>query len=114
MSHTTRGSDPHRDILERLPPLEDCCTPAEILFWNQTRQMAMDGARPRDVANFAATGLDDPLLTRAYHHIRETIRKWAMMDQVWMDWDSDIFKPASKSKPIQPWTEPVQAALDAW
>jgi hypothetical protein len=39
------------------------------------------------VAEFAARGLDDPMLSRAYPVIREAIRRWAAMGEVWQDYD---------------------------
>ena len=95
-----------RDVMLKLPSAEECCTPAETLFWNQTMQLAQGGARPRVVAEFAANGLDDPNLVRAYPIIREAIRKWAEMGDVWQDYD----QPAQLSSPVFPehWDEPAE------
>jgi hypothetical protein len=103
--HTkSRGSDfpqDHRDLLLKLPSLEECCTPPETEFWTTTLNMALSSRRPREVAEFAATGLDNPLLVRAYPYIREAIRRWALMDDTWISWDSPMF-------------DSVLAVVDAW
>ena len=70
-----------------LPSLEECCTPEEQAFWLKTFVMAERGKTPREVAEFAATGLDDPMLSRAYPYIREAMRKWARMGDTWADYD---------------------------
>ena len=93
-----------RAIVLKLPSNEECCTPAETVFWNQTMQMALNGSRPREVAEFAATGLDDPLLSRAIPTIREAVRKWAAMGDVWQDYDWEPSSPA----PSNNWYEPEE------
>ena len=72
-----------RDVMLKLPSDADCCTVEETMFWNQTMLMAQNGSRPREVAEFAASGLDDPMLARAYPFIRDAMRKWAEMGDVW-------------------------------
>jgi hypothetical protein len=95
-----------RDVMLKLPSAEECCTAEETIFWNQTMQLAQGGARPRVVAEFAAHGLDDPLLVRAYPTIREAIRKWAEMGDVWQDYE----RPAQFSSQVLPehWDEPAE------
>jgi hypothetical protein len=94
-----------RDIMLKLPSPEECCTAEETIFWNQTMQMAKDGATPIRIAEFAATGLDDPMLARAYPTIREAMRRWAAMGDVWQDYDS-VGKQAEP--PRQDWNEPKE------
>jgi hypothetical protein len=94
-----------RDVMLKLPSAEECCTVAETVFWNQTMQLAQGGARPRVVAEFAAHGLDDPLLVRAYPTIRAAMNKWAEMGEVWQDYD----RPGElsvQSKVVSDWFEP--------
>ena len=76
-----------RDVVLHLPSLEECCTPAETAFWVVTLRMALDGKTPMEVAEFAATGLDNPLLSRAHQVIREAMRKRARMGDTWADYD---------------------------
>ena len=87
-----------RDVLLKLPSAEDCCTPEETAFWKQTLQLAQGGARPRVVAEFAAHGLDDPNLVRAYPVIREAMVKWATMGDSWLDYG--IRTPDSQEAPV--------------
>jgi hypothetical protein len=70
-----------------LPSEEECCTPAEMSFWQTTISMSLSGRSPREVAEFAATGLDDPMLVRAHPQIREALAKWARMGDTWAPWD---------------------------
>jgi hypothetical protein len=97
-----------RDVMLKLPTNEECCTVAETVFWNQTMQLAQGGARPRIVAEFAASGLDDPMLVRAYPVIRDAIRKWAAMGDVWQDYDSP--SPVAAVVLAEHWDEPA----DLW
>ena len=98
------GREFPRDVMLKLPSAEECCTVAETIFWNQTMKMAQAGKRPREVAEFAATGLDDPLLSRAIPTIREAVRKWAAMGDVWQDYDWEPSSPA----PSNNWYEPEE------
>jgi hypothetical protein len=77
-----------RDVVLRLPTNRDCCTPEETAFWKQTLSMTMNGKTPREVAEFAASGLDDPMLVRAYNTIRDATRRWARMGDTWAPWDN--------------------------
>ena len=97
-----------RDVMLKLPSAEECCTPAETLFWNQTMQLAQSGKSPRDVAEFCAQGLDDPLLVRAYPVIREAMRKWAEMGDVWQNYDRPGNLTAAPVLPAQDWYEPEE------
>jgi hypothetical protein len=96
-----------RDVLLKLPSLEECCTVAETVFWNQTMKLAQSGQRPRQVAEFAAHGLDNPLLSRAYPVIREAMNKWAEMGDFWQDYD----RPGAltvQAKVASDWYEPEE------
>jgi hypothetical protein len=94
--------DDHREVLLKLPDLDECCTPAETAFWQVTLGMALNGKTPREVAEFAAQGLDDPMLSRAYPQIREALSKWARMGDTWAPWDrpeeSDHLSTIPKAK----------------
>jgi hypothetical protein len=94
-----------RDVMLKLPTNEECCTAEETIFWNQTMLMAQNGKSPREVAEFAANGLDDPMLTRAYPVIREALRRWAEMGDHWQDYDSVGKQP---EPPRQDWYEPKE------
>ena len=67
--------------------------------------MAKDGKTPREIAEYVATGLDDPMLVRAYPVIREAMRKWAEMGDHWQDYDS---VGSQTSLPRQDWNEPKE------
>jgi hypothetical protein len=109
MARSNRYKEPKRefprDVMLKLPSPEDCCNAEETIFWNQTMQMAKDGKTPREVAEFAATGLYDPMLVRAYPVIREAIRKWAEMGDSWKDYDS---VGTLKAAPQENWYEPKE------
>lgn len=79
-----------RDVMLKLPSSDECCTVAETEFWNRTLQMAMNGSRPREVAEYAATALDGPMLVRAYPVIREALNKWVAMGNNWLNWDDPV------------------------
>ena len=103
-SRTSRSQFPseHREVPLKLPSVEDCCTPAETEFWQVTLGMALFGKTPRDVAEFAATGLDNPLLSRCRTNILDAIRLWARMGDTWAPWDnpdwSDYLRTIPKSR----------------
>jgi hypothetical protein len=97
-----------RDVMLKLPSAEECCTVAETVFWNQTMQLAQGGARPRVVAEFAAHGLDDPLLVRAYPTIRAAMNKWAEMGEVWQDYDQPGILTPVQIKTEESWYEPAE------
>ena len=103
-SRTSQGQFPseHREVLLKLPSIEDCSTAAETEFWQVTLGMALFGKSPREVAEFAATGLDNPLLSRAHTNILEAIRLWARMGDTWAPWDnpdwSDYLRTIPKAR----------------
>ena len=92
-----------RDVMLKLPSAEECCTPAETVFWNQTMQLAQNGSRPRDVAEFCAQGLDDPLLYRAYPTIRKAMTKWAEMGDAWQNYDQPGTLSPPPTVPVSDW-----------
>ena len=97
-----------RDVMLKLPSAEECCTAEETIFWNQTMQLAQGGARPRVVAEFVAHGLDDPMLVRAYPTIREAIRKWAEMGEVWQDYERPAQLSSVSAVLAEHWDEPAE------
>ena len=101
-----------RDLMLKLPSPEDCCTVAETVFWNQTMLMAQSGTTPRNVAEFCAQGLDDPLLVRAYPVIRDSIRRWAEMGDTWQDFDQPAPQQTA-TKPTDNWYEPIELWPDS-
>jgi hypothetical protein len=107
------GREFPRDVMLKLPSAEECCTVEETIFWNQTMQLAQSGKRPREVAEFAASGLDDPMLVRAYPVIREAMRKWAAMGDVWQEYSHNPLKPSIEEQVVESWydqNEPFPAA----
>ena len=74
-------------VLPTLPTDAECCTPAEHAFWSETFRMAVAGRPPREVAEYAARGLDDPELVRAHPVIRDAMYRWARMGDCWAPWD---------------------------
>jgi hypothetical protein len=84
---TSQFPQEHREVLLKLPALEECCTPAETEFWQITLGMSLAGKTPREVAEFAATGLDDPMLSRAHADIRDAMHRWVRMGDTWAPWD---------------------------
>jgi hypothetical protein len=96
----SRRMSPEIGAQSGLPSEEECCTPAENEFWSRTFVMAASGKSPRQVAEFAATGLDNPLLSRAYPVIRDAISRWAFMGEHWRDWDAT--KRAMEQEVVDP------------
>lgn len=84
---TSQFPQEHRDVLLKLPSLDECCTPQEIAFWQATLGMALSGSTPREVSEFAAAGLDEPLLSHSCSQIRTALTKWARMGDTWAPWD---------------------------
>jgi hypothetical protein len=111
MPRTSRKQFPARefprDVMLKLPSSEECCTVEETIFWNQTMQLAQSGKRPREVAEFAASGLDDPMLVRAYPVIRDAMRKWAAMGDVWQDFETPE-TTATSVRTDASWYEPAE------
>jgi hypothetical protein len=98
-----------------LPSDDERCTPAEQAFWSQTFSRMEAGHSPREVAEFAATGLDNPILARAYPAIREALTKWARMGDCWAPWESpelaDHLRTLPKAKDMgYPQVVPLRAS----
>jgi hypothetical protein len=102
---TSQFPEEHRDVLLKLPSLEECCTPAEVAFWHEVLRMSISGSTPREVAEFAANGLDDPMLSRSHPQIREALSKWARMGDTWAPWehpeDSDHLRTLKKVRVLE-------------
>ena len=105
-----------REVMLKLPSLEECCTPQEFAFWYQTFRMGQNGSTPREIAEFAARGLDDPMLSRCRHEILEAMRRWARMGDTWAPYDhpetADLLRKPDENAP-PPTVSPDNWGLEA-